>query len=149
MSCSFRSSICLTSSRFSEDKVHQLQMSIRHAKRSPPTRRGGHLPPPTLIPSIPITLSFASGASYTRRNICHVIDTLQDSVCMQRIYVSRAFSVKHDPRSHITSLTVRESDSRQTHKNDVVRTMTVLADNVRFVCLKKIFARQPFESKIL
>lgn len=43
------------SSRFSEDRVHQLQTSIRHASRSPPTKRGGHLPPPTLIPSIPIT----------------------------------------------------------------------------------------------
>lgn len=55
-SCSLRSSICRTSSRFSEERVHQLQTSTRQARRRPPTRRGGHLPPPTLIPSIPIAL---------------------------------------------------------------------------------------------
>lgn len=71
LSCSFRSSICLTSSRFSDERVHQLQMSMRHASRSPPTKRGGHLPPPTLIPSIPITRfpSFPSFASCSQWNI--------------------------------------------------------------------------------
>jgi len=97
LSCSFRSSICLMSSRFSEDRVHQLHTSMRHASRSPPTRRGGHLPPPTLIPSIPITLAFVSRMpALAQRNICHVIANL--FVYMQTIYVSRAFFVKRKLR---------------------------------------------------
>lgn len=89
------------SSRFSEDRVHQLQTSMRHASRSPPTRRGGHLPPPTLILSIPITLAFVSCMlAPVQRDICHVIVDLP--VYMQTIYVSRAFFAKRKP--HVTPL---------------------------------------------
>lgn len=91
LSCSFRSSICLTSSRFSDERVHQLQMSMRHASRSPPTRRGGHLPPPTLIPSIPITRfpSFLSFASYSTEHTYHVIaGSAESRYANEMMYVS-------------------------------------------------------------
>lgn len=85
------------SSRFSEDRDHQLQTSMRHARRSPPTRRGGHLPPPTLMPSIPITLAFVSRMpALVQRNICHAVADLP--VYMQTNYVSRTFFVKREPR---------------------------------------------------
>jgi len=77
------------SSRFSEDKVHQLQMSMRHASRSPPTRRGGHLPPPTLILSIPITLAFVSYAG--SRSTEHMPPESSRFVSENNLRVTRAF----------------------------------------------------------
>lgn len=100
LSCSFRSSICLMSSRFSDDKVHQLQTSMRHASRSPPTRRGGHLPPPTLIPSIPITLGYSYRAgSRSTEHTPRYRRSGSRLVHMQTIYVSRAFLLKREPRA--------------------------------------------------
>lgn len=64
---------------------------------------------------------------------------------MQIIYVSRAFSAKHEPRPHITShcSTIRFSPSGE--EDNVIRAMTMFLDNVRFAFLRKIFERQPFE----
>lgn len=120
-SCSFSSSICLTSSTFSDDRAHQLQKSMRHTKSNATTKRGGHLPPPTLIPSIPITfrVDVAFARCHSRRDICHVIAAAavvlvvdagplgrrvscvggMQTICLR---ITRAFSLQHQP--HVTQL---------------------------------------------